>query len=78
MATYSRILTQKIPWVEESGGLQTIGSQTVGHDRANKAQRLPFRHILDPPVPCPPCWTVAGPPSCQRLPHLPAFEPVNF
>ena len=49
MATYSRILTQKIPWVEESGGLQTIGSQTVGHDRANKAQQLPFRHSLAPP-----------------------------
>ena len=32
MATYSSILAGKIPWMEEPGGLQSIGSQTVGHD----------------------------------------------
>ena len=27
MATYSRILAWRIPWTEESGGLQSMGSQ---------------------------------------------------
>ena len=32
MATHSSILTWKIPWTEEPGRLQPIGSQRVGHD----------------------------------------------
>ena len=32
MATQSSILAWKIPWTEESGGLQSIGSQRVRHD----------------------------------------------
>ena len=32
MATCSRILAWEIPWTEESGGLQFIGAQRVGHD----------------------------------------------
>ena len=32
MAPHSRILAWRIPWTEESGGLQSIGLQTVGHD----------------------------------------------
>jgi len=32
MATYSNILAQKIPWMEESGRLQSMGSQRVGYD----------------------------------------------
>ena len=32
MATHSNILTWRIPWTEEPGGLQSIGSQRVGHD----------------------------------------------
>ena len=31
MATHSSILTLKIPWTEEPGGLQSMGSQRVGH-----------------------------------------------
>ena len=31
MATHSSILTQKIPWAEEFGGLQSMRSQRVGH-----------------------------------------------
>ena len=27
MATHSNILAWKIPWIEESGGLQSMGSQ---------------------------------------------------
>ena len=32
MAIYSSIFAWKIPWTEEPGGLQSMGSQTVGHD----------------------------------------------
>ena len=28
----SSILAWKIPWIEEPGGLQSMGSQRVGHD----------------------------------------------
>ena len=33
MATHSSILARRIPWTEEPGGLQSMGSHTVGHDR---------------------------------------------
>ena len=32
MATHSSILAWRIPWTEESGGLQSMGSQRVGLD----------------------------------------------
>ena len=32
MATHSSILAWRIPWTEEPGGLQSTGSQRVGHD----------------------------------------------
>ena len=32
MATHSSILAWEIPWAEEAGGLQSTGSQRVGHD----------------------------------------------
>ena len=32
MATYSSILAWKIPWAEEPGRLQSMGSQRVGYD----------------------------------------------
>ena len=31
MATHSSTLAWKIPWTEGSGGLQSMGSQRVGH-----------------------------------------------
>ena len=34
MTNDSSILAQKIPWIGEPGGLQSMGSQTVGHDLA--------------------------------------------
>ena len=36
MATHSSILAWRIPWTEEPGGLQSTGSQRVGHDWAPK------------------------------------------
>jgi len=32
MTTHSRILAWEIPWTEEPGGLQSMGSQRVGHN----------------------------------------------
>ena len=32
MATHSSILAWKIPWTEDTDGLQSLGSKRVGHD----------------------------------------------
>ena len=32
MAPHSSPLAWKIPWMEDPGGLQSMGSQRVGHD----------------------------------------------
>ena len=32
MATHSSIFDWEIPWTEESGGLQFMGSQRIGHN----------------------------------------------
>ena len=32
MATHSNVLAWRIPWKEEPGGLQSMGSQRAGHD----------------------------------------------
>ena len=34
--THSSILVWRIPWTEESGGLRSIGSHRVGHDKATE------------------------------------------
>ena len=36
----SSILASEIPWTEEPDGLQSMGSQRVGHDLATKEQQL--------------------------------------
>ena len=41
---HSSILAWKIPWTEEPGGLQSMGSQTVGHDWATSLSLFPFMH----------------------------------
>ena len=33
-ATHFSILVWRIPWIEEPGGLQSMGSQRAGHDQA--------------------------------------------
>ena len=38
MATPSSLLACKVPWTEEPGGLQSMGSQRVGHDCMSKLQ----------------------------------------
>ena len=36
MTTHCSILAWKIPWTEDPGGLQSMGSQRVGYDRVTK------------------------------------------
>ena len=50
MATHSSILTWRIPWTEEPGGIQSMRSQRVGHDCATSFH---FLFSLDiRPHPC--------------------------
>ena len=39
-ATHSTIVAWKIPWMEEPGGLQAIGSQRVRHNWVTKHTRV--------------------------------------
>ena len=43
-ATHSSILAWRIPWTEEPGGLQSMGSQRIGHDWATKHSISISRH----------------------------------
>ena len=57
MATHSSILAWRIPWTEEAGGLQFMGSQRVGHDSdgARMHARTVFNQALSHP------WTALLP-----------------
>ena len=44
MASHSSTLAWKIPWTEEPGRLQTMGSRRVGHDWATSLSLFPFMH----------------------------------
>ena len=50
MATHSSIHAWRIPWTEEPGGLQSIGSQRVPHDWVTNtftfAQSITFQYPL--------------------------------
>ena len=39
MATYSNILAWELPWSENPGRLQSMGTQRVGHDLVTKQQQ---------------------------------------
>ena len=43
MATHSSILAWRIPWTEETGGLQSTGSQRVRYILVIKQQLVPKR-----------------------------------
>ena len=70
MATHSSVLTWKIPWTKEPGGLQSMGSQRVGRPeqahircriKTNEGERscLSFL-LLTPPLITGPCLLGAG------------------
>ena len=44
MATYSSTLAWKIPWMEEPGRLQSMGSLKVGHDWVTSLSLFTFMH----------------------------------
>ena len=45
LATHSSILAWEIPWIEEPGGLQSMGSQRVGLDWAQEPQRATVHNL---------------------------------
>ena len=45
MVTHSSIIACEIPWTEEPGGLESKGSQRVGHS-LKKKQQQPFSIII--------------------------------
>ena len=42
--THSSTLAWRIPWMEEPGGLQSMGSRRVGHNWATSLSLFPFMH----------------------------------
>ena len=50
MATHSSILAWKIPWTEEPGGLQSMGSRRVGHDGDFHFTHHPFLGVKRPNI----------------------------
>jgi len=46
MATHSTILAWRIPWIEEPGKMQSMGSQRVGRDGATNTH---FKTVQDKP-----------------------------
>ena len=46
MATHSSILTWRIPWTEEPGGLQSMASQGVGHNWGIKNFTFKYSFVL--------------------------------
>ena len=45
MATHSNILAWRIPWTEEPGGLQSMGSQSIRHELVTKDTRITLPHM---------------------------------
>ena len=45
MATHSSTLAWRIPWREEPGRLQSMGSQRVGHDRPTSLSPVPKKTV---------------------------------
>ena len=69
MVTHSSILAWRILWTEEPGGLQSMGSQRVRHDRATSRIHSTRSHFLMP-------WEEASdgeaePQRCKTNPGVP-------
>ena len=48
MVTHSSILAQRIPWMEESGGLQSMGSQSPRIARSDRTEQLHIHFHFQP------------------------------
>ena len=49
MAPHSSTLAWKIQWTEEPGGLQSMGSQRVGHNLATEQQQQQGEEVVGSP-----------------------------
>ena len=49
MTAHSSIVSWEIPWTEEPGGLQSMGSQRVGHDWKTRLslRKVPQKNVLE-------------------------------
>ena len=79
MATHSSTLAWKMPWMEEPGGLLSMGSHRVRHDRSDLASAaLAARSVLPSnrpatPLFSPACWELGFQAWAQSTcPELPA------
>ena len=70
MATHSSTLAWKIPWTEEPGRLQSMGSQRVGHNWATSLSFFMFFLILGS--------AESVPQARMRLEHLPWGIPEHL
>ena len=90
MAPHSSTLAWELPWTEEPGRLQSMGSQRVGQDWATSLSLFTFVHWRRKWQPTPVCltgesqgWEPGGPPSMgsHRVEHdwrdLPDFSALT-
>ena len=72
MATHSSILAWKIPWMEEPGRLQSMGSLRVGHDWATSLSLFTFMHWRRKwqPHPSVLAWRIPGTGEPGGLPSM--------
>ena len=66
MATHSSIFAWKIPWTEEPGGLQSLGSQRVGHDWATNTHTHTHTDMKDLPRTRRKAFMVIFPTNCWQ------------
>ena len=72
MAPHSSTLAWKIPWTEEPGGLQSMGSRRVGHDCVTSLFTFHF-HALEKEMATHSsvlAWRIPGTGEPGRLPSL--------
>ena len=72
MAPHSSTLAWKIPWVEEPGRLQSMGSLRVGHDCAPSLSLFTFMHWRRKwqPTPVFLAWRIPGTVGPGGLPSM--------
>ena len=82
MATHSSTRAWRIPWMEESGGLQSMGLQRVGHDWATSLSLLLYSKGFpsvargeDPTCPCRRRWRGRFDPRVGKIPWRRAWQP---
>ena len=73
MATHSSILAWRIPWAEEPGRLQSLGSQRVGHDWATNTNTVLLTMLY---ITCPWLAYFLTGSLCLLTPILPPLPPL--